>query len=99
MIFRPHDNMFGLLLTTAFSDSFVKYTSTTCKEGSKMPRADWNEMKAYKVLIPAEPILKEYDRQITNLCSMIKAQSHQIILLRQARDKLLPKLMSGEIEV
>lgn len=99
MIFRAEENMFGLLLTTAFSDAFVKYTSTACKEGAKMPRADWNEMKNYQVLIPTESILKRYDMQVINLCMMIKALCKQIILLRQARDKLLSKLMSGEIEV
>ena len=29
----------------------------------------------------------------------IKRKMKHIVLLRQARDKLLPKLMSGEIEV
>lgn len=99
MVFRAKDDMFGLALMTAFSDLFVKHTSTACKEGAKMPRADWNEMKNYGVLIPDQPVLKEYDRQIQSLCSNIKVLCQQVKLLKQARDKLLPKLMSGEIEV
>jgi type I restriction enzyme S subunit len=91
--------MFGLLLMTAFSESFVKYTYATCKEGAKMPRADWNEMRIYPVTIPTESILKEFNYRISKLTELMKTLCHQISLLRQARDKLLPKLMSGDIEV
>lgn len=99
MVFRANKDMFGLLLMTAFSESFVKYTYATCKEGAKMPRADWNEMRIYPVNIPTESILKEFNYRISKLTELMKTLCHQISLLRQARDKLLPKLMSGEIEV
>ena len=52
MVFRAKENYFGLLLTTAFSDEFVANSYATCREGAKMPRADWNEMGNYPVLIP-----------------------------------------------
>lgn len=99
IILRAKQDMFGLLLMTASSDVFVKYTYTTCKEGSKMPRADWDEMKAYRILIPDPKVLKMFDEQIRLMTQMIKTKSMQSLSLCQARDKLLPKLMSGEIEV
>lgn len=99
MVFRANEGMFGLLLMTAFSEAFVNHTSQTCKEGAKMPRADWNEMRQYTVLVPSDEILKDFDERIATITMSIKALSQQNILLQQARDKLLPKLMSGEIEV
>jgi len=99
MVFRAKDNMFGLLLMIASSDSFVQYSYITCKEGSKMPRADWNEMKRYQILIPDNKILIDFNRRIYEYTRLMKLLSLQIRSLRQARDKLLPRLMSGEIEV
>ena len=99
MVFRAKDNMFGLLLMIASSDSFVQYSYITCKEGSKMPRADWNEMKRYQILIPDNKILMDFNRRIYEYTRLMKLLSLQIRSLRQARDKLLPRLMSGEIEV
>lgn len=99
MVFRAKENMFGLLLMIASSDSFVQYSYITCKEGSKMPRADWNEMKRYQILIPDNKILIDFNRRIYEYTRLMKVLSLQIRSLRQARDKLLPRLMSGEIEV
>lgn len=99
MVFRANESMFGLLLMTAFSEAFVSHTSQTCKEGAKMPRADWDEMRRYPVLMPSDTVLKDFDERIIAIIKAIKALSQQIILLQQARDMLLPKLMSGEIEV
>ena len=50
-IMTPHKGVWGLFLLTVFSDAFVTYSYQTCKEGAKMPRADWNQLKQYTVLI------------------------------------------------
>ncbi len=99
MVFRANDNMFGLLLMTAFSEKFIRYTSMTCKEGAKMPRADWNAMRIFPVLIPSNEILIMFNKEIVMRTELMKKLCRQICLLRQVRDNLLPKLMSGEIEV
>jgi type I restriction enzyme S subunit len=65
MVFRAKENYFGLLLTTAFSDEFVANSYATCREGAKMPRADWNEMGNYPVLIPHGKTLLVFN-SITN---------------------------------
>lgn len=99
IVFRANEDMFGLLLMTAFSEAFVNYTYQTCKEGAKMPRADWNEMRQYPILFPNETILKDFNIKIENITELVSKLSNQIITLKQARDKLLPKLMNGVIEV
>lgn len=99
MVFRSNENMFELLITTAFSDSFVQHSYATSREGSKMPRADWNEMRAYSVLIPTDDVLIEFNnriRQYIDLISIKVKQNHNLI---ESRDKLLPKLMNGDIEI
>ena len=64
-----------------------------------MPRADWNQMKKYPVLIPSEKTRQDFERIIWSITRQIKALALQNHLLTEARDRLLPKLMSGEIEV
>jgi len=93
------DGLWGLLLMTVFDKAFVDYTYQTCKEGAKMPRADWKQMEKYPVLIPEESILKQFENYIWIVTRKIKALALQNHTLTEARDRLLPKLMSGEIEV
>lgn len=98
-VMKANDGVWGLLLMTVFDKTFVDYTYQTCKEGSKMPRADWNQMKKYPVLIPSEKTRQDFERIIWSITRQIKALALQNHLLTEARDRLLPKLMSGEIEV
>lgn len=91
--------VWGLLLMTAFDKAFVDYTYQTCKEGAKMPRADWNQMKKYPVLIPEEDVLQQFEKYIWTITRRIKVLALQNHALAEARDRLLPKLMNKEIEV
>lgn len=98
-VMKANDGIWGLLLMTVFDRAFVDYTYQTCKEGSKMPRADWNQMEKYPVLIPSEKIRQDFEEFIWNITRQVKTLALQNHALTEARDRLLPKLMSGEIEV
>lgn len=97
-VMKANDGIWGLLLMTVFDRAFVDYTYQTCKEGSKMPRADWNQMEKYPVLIPSEKIRQDFEKFIWNITRQVKTLALQNHALTEARDQLLPKLMSGEIE-
>lgn len=99
IVMNANDEYYCLLLMTASSDEFVDYTYQTCKEGAKMPRADWNTMKMYPVLIPDNVLLRRFNKQISAIkdkCTVLALQNRQ---LTEARDRLLPKLINGEMEV
>ena len=49
--------------------------------------------------IPQKEVLQAFDQRVTPIMEQIKAKMGQISLLKEARDRLLPKLMNGEIEV
>lgn len=51
------------------------------------------------LLIPGTEIRDTFERQAQPIHDQITTLSKQIVLLQEARDKLLPKLMSREIEV
>ena len=98
-IMKPHEGVWGLFLMTVFSDDFVNYTYQTCKEGAKMPRADWNQMQKYPVLIADNKRQKVFEESIAGIVERVRVLALQNRSLTEARDRLLPKLMSGEIEV
>ena len=98
-VLKANDGLWGLLLMTVFDKLFVDYTYQTCKEGAKMPRADWAQMEKYPILIPSESIRQEFEEFIWNNTRRVKVLALQNHILAEARDRLLPKLMSGEIEV
>lgn len=51
------------------------------------------------LLVPGAEIRDAFEHQAQPIRDQITALTKQIVLLQEARDKLLPKLMSGEIEV
>ncbi len=89
----------NLTLLTMSSDRFVAEASQKMKEGSKMPRADWKIMREYVVAVPARGVLEAFNDSISPLTQQLRLLTLQNRRLQQARDILLPKLMSGEIEV
>lgn len=56
-------------------------------------------LKEEKILLPSEGIAKKYNEMVSPIYINIKNYRNQIHKLTEARDCLLPKLMSGEIEV
>ena len=87
------DSLWPILLLSVFSKDFVNYSYQNCKEGSKMPRADWNIMKSYKVLNPEKNILKKFNNNIFSITKKIKILAHQNNIISETRNMLLPKLM------
>lgn len=56
-------------------------------------------LKKIQVVLPTKDVAKEYSRIVEPYIEKAEQLKGSIKLLRQARDRLLPKLMSGEIEV
>lgn len=56
-------------------------------------------IKLMPFVMPDENILKEYSKQTKDIIDTIKCKQRMEIDLKMARDKLLSKLMSGEVKV
>jgi type I restriction enzyme, S subunit len=100
IVIRPvNEELWPITLMLTSSDHFVDVSAKTAKEGSKMPRADWQHLQSYPLLLPPKPILLSFNESIFNITSMLKSLALQNRKLIQARDFLLPRLMNGEIAV
>lgn len=56
-------------------------------------------VKAMPILVPDDKVLKSFNGLISPILDKIENLTHQNRLLKEARDILLPRLMSGEIPV
>ena len=56
-------------------------------------------LKEESILVPSKDIAQRYDKVVSQYFKSIQKSRGQIHHLTEARDRLLPKLMNGEIEV
>ena len=56
-------------------------------------------LKAEEIIVPDIVIAKHFEKIIQPIFGKVQALRYQINNAKQARDRLLPKLMSGELEV
>jgi type I restriction enzyme S subunit len=100
IVIRPlEEQLQSLVLMTVSSDPFIAQASQTMREGSKMPRADWKLLKQYPVAQPPSGLLATFNITIGTITEQLKTLTFQNQKLSAARDRLLPRLMSGEIQV
>ena len=98
LVWRVKDNDdWPLVVCATSSDHFVAVASKTVREGSKMPRADWNVLQTYSVPKPPTGLLGVFNDTVVPITAQCKALALQNRALVQARDLLLPRLMNGEV--
>lgn len=70
------------------------------KSASSIVNYRWKDFLAQEtILIPNDDLLLKYNALSENMYQLILTKSIEIEKTKEARDRLLPKLMSGEIEV
>ena len=67
------------------------------QKGAAQPHVYAKDINALATLLPPEDILKLYTKYASPYFEKVKALKEQIKNLTQSRDRLLPKLMNGEI--
>jgi type I restriction enzyme S subunit len=69
------------------------------QKGAAQPHVYAKDINALKMLVPTTDILEKYCEVVSPYFEKIKSLQKIIENAQQARDRLLPKLMNGEIEV
>jgi len=99
IVISPKDsNYFSIVLACVSSEEFVSHATQT-SQGTKMPRADWKVLIKYPVVIPPPPILTRFDEFMRDVVNQIRNMIFRNRNLHHTRDLLLPKLISGEVDV
>ena len=86
------------LLLLLFSKDTVDY-ATQISVGTTMPYVRWKDFTHMPTLIPPEEKCDAFQSIVLPIIERISCLAVSCERLIQARDRLLPKLMSGEIEV
>lgn len=82
--------LYGILQTVDFS---------VLNNGGAIPTLNRNTLSAIKMLKAPKLLQEQYVGIVEPYYNIIRNVEKEIILLTEARDRLLPKLMSGEIKV
>lgn len=93
---RPE--MFGLALCHASSDAMITHADAT-SAGTKMPRTNWGDISRFSIAIPPESVARMFTDMINPLVEQILGNVHESRQLAQMRDLLLPRLLSGDLQV
>ena len=67
--------------------------------GSAVPSLTTEVLNKIDIVVPENGLLEEFENVVSTFYSKIDENSRQIKSLTQTRDTLLPKLMSGQLEV
>ena len=86
------------LFSTLYADKFFAFMVAGSK-GTKMPRGDKQQIMTYPVVLPSEEELAGFNTIASPLLEQIYSNRAENKRLSVLRDTLLPKLMSGEINV
>jgi len=86
------------LFSTLYADRFFDFMVAGAK-GTKMPRGDKQQIMSYSVRVPSDAELAEYNGLATPILAQIESNRCENISLSALREGLLPKLMSGKIDV
>ena len=74
-----------------------KTTLDNMQKGSAQPHVYAKDINAMELCLPETSILQTFEEKVSKCFDTISSLLFQIRLLTESRDRLLPKLMSGEI--
>ncbi len=83
----------------ARTDSFRQSAINSMTGSDGRQRAQVDKLKMLLYLKPSERIIRLFAKYVEPMFLQVQKKNEQNIRLRQARDRLLPKLISGELEV
>ncbi len=99
LCFTPKSkNMTAFLYATLYADRFFDFMALGAK-GTKMPRGDKQQIMTHPIVLPSEKELDSFNSIAFPLMQNIYNNTSENARLSSLRDTILPRLMSGEIDV
>lgn len=94
---RPELTAFGTM--AAFAEPTVDYAAKHA-QGATIPYAVWDgSLARMPLLLPPEDLLRQFQSSVSPMLAWVKGALARQNNLRETRDLLLPKLISGELDV
>ncbi len=98
------DTMFYTKMRKSFAGKYLYFWLTEqnladMNSGSAVPSMTTDILNDIEIMYPGDEVLVTFDKCLQPLFDLFESNNQQIIHLTRIRDYLLPKLMSGEIDV
>lgn len=97
----PSDNT--LIISSNFYEYVYNYLKiidfSSMNRGSTQPLITQSDLKKCDIIIPSRLFLDKFEKKVSILFDLKDKNTQEIENLAELRDTLLPKLMSGEIDV
>lgn len=81
-----------------YQKSSVDFANTV-SVGSTMPYVRWQDFSRMNALLPQENIVIEFSKHVSKILNRMRIFFFENLNLQKQRDALLPKLMSGKLEI
>lgn len=98
IVIRPRAGYDELALHVAFSGDFVAHAVST-SGGTDRPRAKWVDLANFELVLPEARIGEAFACHVRPMVDLAFNLARQNTNLQATRDLLLPRLVSGEIDV
>ena len=100
IILRCNENTISsLFLYTYIKSSYFKYAMPSYISGTAQPQLPIKDLKKIPFILPPKDIHDKFTEMIRPLYQQVFTNEQEIQTLQKTRDTLLPKLLSGEVEV
>lgn len=99
LCFTPSQSRYAAyLFSTLYADKFFAFMVAGSK-GTKMPRGDKQQIMTYPVVLPSDEELEGFNALALPILAQIHSNRDENKRLAAMRDILLPKLISGKLDV
>lgn len=97
-VLRPTKIPFTYLTALAASDDFCGYL-TSVAQGAAYPAVTYKDFEDYELLLPPKSLLDKFHEVVEPMYEQIHILQTQNQKLHDLKETLLPRLMSGELDV
>lgn len=98
-ILRPNGRLNSELFAIALRDDEVKARMKNCVSGVAIPRIVLKDFRQFKIHVPPKALQEQWSETVSPMLNLCRRLIDKNTNLRAQRDLLLPKLISGEIDV
>ena len=99
LVLRPKNTAFRTLVAMVASDAETIRWADTHSSGTKMPVINWGVLQTMPAPLPSDALAGAFEKVAGPMLDQIGVLASRIQILRRTRDILLPRLLSGQIDV
>lgn len=98
VIKAKNDDLRGIVGCFIFQSEFIEFASRR-STGTRMPRTNWKDMATYTIALPDNNLIHKFNNIALSCWEKGASNVNESQNLIKLRDNLLPKLLSGELDV